>query len=71
MPEAEARLQTRRRPPMDVEATAQYLGTTERQVRRLVHERKIPHAHIGAKLRLMPDRIDAWVEAQSVEPEAR
>lgn len=60
----------RRRPPMDVEDVAQYLGTTERQIRRLVAERRIPHAHVGRKLRFLPDRIDAWLEEQCVEAEA-
>lgn len=63
--------QTPRRPPMDVAGMAVYCGTSERKIRRLVHERKVPFLHLGGKLRFLPDRVDTWLDELAVEPEDR
>ena len=51
----------RRRPLLDVNGVALYLGTTSRHVRRLVAERSIPHHKVGGLLRFDPDTIDEWL----------
>lgn len=61
---------TRRR-LLDVAEAADYLGSTERHVRRLVTERRMPFAKIGGKLRFSPDALDAWIAENSHEPEDR
>ena len=42
---------------------AEYLGVTERHVRRLVAERRIPFVKWGHLLRFDPDEIAAWIDA--------
>jgi excisionase family DNA binding protein len=58
---------------LDVEGAAEYLGTSERHIRRLVQERRIPFTKLGpgrsARLRLDPDRLEAWIETYSVDPQ--
>lgn len=57
---------------LDVEGAAAYLGTTERHIRRLVDERRIPFTKLGpgrsARLRFDTARLDAWVDEHSFEP---
>ena len=49
---------------LDVLATAEYLGTTERHVRELVYTKRIPHFKLGPrKLRFSLDDLDAWMLA--------
>jgi excisionase family DNA binding protein len=59
---------------LDVPGAADYLGTSERHIRRLVEERRIPFLKLGpgrsARLRFDTARLDEWIEAYSVEPEA-
>ena len=59
---------------LDVRECAAYLGTTERHVRRLVTERRIPFAKLGpgkaARLRFDTARLDTWLEGHSHEPES-
>lgn len=59
------------RPPLDVAGAAEYLGTSERHVRRLANERQVPYFKLGAKLRFPPDDLDAWLDAQRIEPVKR
>ena len=40
-----------RRPLVDVNGAAEYLGTTTRHIRRLVSQRRIPHTKIGGLVR--------------------
>ena len=42
---------------------AEYLGVTERHVRRLVAERRIPYVKWGHLLRFDPEEIAAWIDA--------
>lgn len=53
-----------------LEDVAQALGITERHVRRLVDERRIPFVKVGAFVRFEPAQVARWVEAQRVEPPA-
>lgn len=58
---------------LDVKECARYIGTSERHVRRLVTERRIPFVKLGpgrnARLRFPAEKLDAWIEEHSVEPE--
>jgi excisionase family DNA binding protein len=57
-----------RQPPLDVRGTASYIGCTERYVRRLVFERRIPFLKVGGtKVRFMPADLDTWLATQRVE----
>lgn len=51
---------------LDVSGLAIHLGVTERFVRRLVEERRVPFHKIGKFVRFRPDDIDAWIERQRV-----
>lgn len=53
---------------LDVEAAAQYLGTGERFVRRLVAERRIAFVKVGRHVRLDIADLDAFLAAGRVEP---
>lgn len=44
------------------------LGTTERFVRRLVAERRVPFHKVGKYVRFDPRDIDAWLEDNRVVP---
>lgn len=46
----------------DVRGIAEHLAITERHVRRLVLERRIPHRKIGNLLRFDIDEVDRWVD---------
>lgn len=52
---------------LDISGLAVHLGVTERFVRRLVEERRVPFHKIGKFVRFHPDDIDAWVSKQRVE----
>jgi excisionase family DNA binding protein len=51
---------------IDLPALAERLGVTERHVRRLVAERRVPFIKWGHLLRFDPADIDAWLEEQRV-----
>jgi len=57
-----------RRPLVDINAVAAYLGVTVRHVRRLVDERRIPFIKWGHLLRFDLDEIDSWLEACRFPP---
>ena len=52
---------------LDIPGLAEHLGVTERFVRRLVDERRIPFLKIGKFVRFNPDEIADWVSARRVE----
>ena len=56
---------TERRPLMDLPTVAKYLGVSERHIRRLVQERRIPFIKWGHPLRFDPDEIDVWVDTKA------
>ncbi len=61
-------------PLLDITGVAAYLGITERHVRRLVFERRIPYLKLGNRLRFDPDRLAEWLDTLSVDedpPERR
>jgi excisionase family DNA binding protein len=52
---------------LDVRGAAESLGCTERYIRRLVQERRIPFLKIGgSKIRFVVSDLDTWVEEQRV-----
>ena len=57
---------------LDVRDCAAYIGTSERHIRRLVTERRIPFLKLGpgknARLRFNTIKLDAWLAEHSVEP---
>ena len=55
------------RPPLlDVPGAATHLGTSERHVRRLVHERRIPYVKVGGKVRFRVEELERWLDANTV-----
>lgn len=46
-----------------IEALAERLGVSERFVRRLVAERRVPYLKIGKYVRFDPAEIEQWVAA--------
>jgi excisionase family DNA binding protein len=56
------------RPLLDIGAAADRLGCSERFVRRLVQERRIPFVKLGGtRVRFVDVDLDTWVEGQRVE----
>jgi excisionase family DNA binding protein len=57
---------------LNVAGAAEYLGTSERHIRRLVEERRVPFTKLGpgrsARLRFDTAKLDAWLEEHSFEP---
>ena len=53
---------------VDVAGAAYRLGCSERFVRRLVQDRRVPFVKLGGtKVRFMVSDLDEWIESQSVE----
>lgn len=52
---------------MDIAALAERLGVTERFVRRLVDERRIPFLKIGKFIRFDPADVTQWITEQRVD----
>lgn len=52
----------------DVCGIADHLAITERHVRRLVLERRIPHRKVGSLLRFEFDEVDAWMDTLRRDP---
>lgn len=52
---------------LDAFALATRLGITERHVRRLVAERRIPFVKVGRFVRFHPNAVAAWLEHRAVE----
>lgn len=56
------------RPLLDIRAAAERLGCSERFVRRLVQERRIPFVKLGGtRVRFLNSDLDHWIAAQRVE----
>jgi excisionase family DNA binding protein len=51
---------------LDVNMLARRLGVSERFIRRLVDERRVPFFKIGKFVRFDPAEIDEWIEGQRV-----
>jgi excisionase family DNA binding protein len=56
---------------MDLPTVAKYLGVSERHIRRLVKERRIPYIKWGHLLRFDTDEIDAWLDTKRVPCQSR
>jgi excisionase family DNA binding protein len=55
-------------PLLDIRAVAEQLGCSERFVRRLVQERRIPFVKLGGtRVRFLSSDLDHWIAAQRVE----
>ena len=53
---------------LDVVGLAARLGVTERFVRRMVHERRIPFYKVGALLRFDVADVEHWLAMHRVDP---
>lgn len=56
---------------LDIQGVAVRLGTSERFVRRLVSERRVPFHKVGRYVRFDPADIDEWLGENRVESVAR
>ena len=57
------------RPLLDIRAAADRLGCSERFVRRMVQERRIPFVKLGGtRVRFVDADLEKWVAGQRVEP---
>ena len=67
-PHDTARLKYVSRPLLDIEAAALRLGCSERFIRRLVQERRIPFVKLGgSRVRFIDIDLDQWIAGQRVE----
>ena len=53
---------------LDIVELAEHLGVTERHVRRLVAERRIPFVKWGHLVRFDPNEIVVWLDHSRVPP---
>jgi excisionase family DNA binding protein len=51
---------------VDIKTVARTLGVTERLVRRLVTERRIPFVKVGYFIRFDPEEVARWVDCHRV-----
>ena len=56
------------RPLVDINGLAAYLGVTQRHIRRLVAEKRIPLVKWGSILHFDLDEIDAWLDEHRRPP---
>ncbi len=62
-------LSSRRLPRLlDIAGVAEHLAVSERHVRRLVAERRIPYVKWGHLLRFDPDEIAEWLDSSRRRP---
>jgi excisionase family DNA binding protein len=54
-------------PLLDVAAVAQAMGVTDRHIRRLVAERRIPFVKVDRFVRFDPGALDVWLDQQRVD----
>ncbi len=54
-------------PLLDIEAAASRLNVTERFIRRMVQERRVPHLKIGKFVRFDPVELDEWIDEQRID----
>lgn len=58
-------------PVLNVTEAAEYLGQTERWVRRSVEERRFRFARFGRKLGFRRSWLDEYIESETIEPKSR
>jgi excisionase family DNA binding protein len=66
--EREGREQVAVRVPLTLVEAAGYLNVTERYMRRLVAERRVPYFKVGRLLRFSAADLDSYLDACRVEP---
>ncbi len=59
-----------RRALVDIGGVARYLASSERHIKRLVAERRIPHHKVGHFVRFDLDDIDDWLRSTRRGPAA-
>ena len=47
---------------LDITELAEHLGTSQRHLRRLIAERRIPYVKVGRLIRFDPDEITQWLD---------
>ena len=47
---------------LDIDHLAQHLGTSQRHIRRLIAEKRIPYLKVGRLIRFDPAEIAAWLD---------
>jgi excisionase family DNA binding protein len=52
---------------MDYALLSAYLRVTERQLKRMVYERRIPYTKVGRFVRFIKRDIDEWLREHAVE----
>ena len=52
---------------LDIAGLAKHLGVTERFVRRLVEDNRVPYLKIGKFVRFDPNEIDRWLDTKRVQ----
>ena len=58
-------------PFLSIVETAEYLGTTERFIRRLIAERRIGFVRLGRPIRIPMSAIEEFVTGGTVQPRNR
>jgi len=62
------------RPLLDFAGAAEYTGLTERYMRRLTAEKRVPHIKLGpgrtGRIRFDPDQLDDWITTLNNDPAA-
>jgi excisionase family DNA binding protein len=66
VPPRPSRIPNGHRPLLNSADTAEYLGVTPRQLKRLVYERRIPHVKFGRLLFFSQIDLDTYVAANRV-----
>lgn len=66
-PDPEEHMTSNQDPLMTVAEAAEYLATSERFVRRLVSERRIPFVKVGRHVRIRLSAVDSFLAAGSID----
>jgi excisionase family DNA binding protein len=53
---------------LTISQLATWLNITERPVRRLVTERRVPFHKVGNRVRFVPAEVAAWLDANRTRP---
>ena len=51
---------------VNVPGAAEYLSTTERHIRSLIHTRRIPFMRCGGLIRFRTTELDSWLDEHAV-----
>jgi excisionase family DNA binding protein len=53
---------------LDIAQLAEWLNISERHVRRLVHERRVPFHKVGGRVRFVGAEVCAWLDDNWIGP---